>query len=321
MIKKEGEIVSHLLLTCVDLTENQMAYLENHFPEIDIVPIDLFDKSDSKKVTIIYGWSDKLPAIDTLTSLKWIQTFSAGVNYLPLEELAKRDVSVTTTSGIHGHQMTESILGMLFSYTRNIRESILKQEKCEWGIQHKGTDLVGKRVLIFGTGSIAQQLAKVLVAFDCEVFGINRSGRQVENFNQTFTYQEAQEMLHTMDIVINLMPGTTETYHYFNDCLFSAMKKGVIFINLGRGTSVDTNDLIHHVQTENIAFAALDVFEEEPLPKDSELWKLKNVLITPHISGATDQYNDRAFAVFSDNLTKFMNHDKLKNMVDMALGY
>lgn len=313
--------MTHFLLTCVDLTETQRSYLQTSFSINQVVPIEMFDIADSEKVTIIYGWSDTLPSLTHFSSLKWIQTLSAGVNYLPLEELSKRNIIVTTTSGIHGHQMTESVLGMLFSYTRNIRESILKQEKREWGIANKGTDLVDKRVLIFGTGNIAQQLAKTLQVFGCDVFGINRSGRQVDYFTQTFNYQEGQSKLNTMDIVINLMPGTTETYHYFNDCLFSNMKKGVIFINMGRGTSVNTSDLISYIKTEKIAFAALDVFEEEPLPKDSKLWGLKNVLITPHISGATDKYNDRAFTILTDNLIRFMQHEVLKNVVDLDLGY
>lgn len=309
------------LLTCVELKEEQKIYLQDNFPTIRVVSIDLLAVSDYEKVTIIYGWSDKLPSLTHFPFLKWIQTLSAGVNYLPLEELAKRDIMVTTTSGIHGHQMTESVLGMLFSYTRNIRESILKQEKHEWGIVNTGTDLVDKRVLIFGTGSIAQQLAKTLQVFGCDVFGINRSGRQVDHFTQTFNYQEGKSKLNTMDIVINLMPGTKETYHYFNDDLFSNMKDGVVFINMGRGTSVSTSDLISHIKTEKIGFVALDVFEEEPLPKDSELWNLQNVLITPHISGATDKYNDRAFTILTDNLIKFMNHEELKNVVDLNLGY
>lgn len=313
--------MSSFLLSCEPLTEHQMTFLKETFPTIQVELLESFDLNNCEKVTMIYGWSDKLPSLKYFSSLKWVQTLSAGVNYLPLEELAKRHIMVTTTSGIHGHQMTESVLGMLFSYTRNIREAILNQKKHEWGIVSKGTDLVDKRVLIFGTGSIAQQLAKTLQIFDCDVFGINRSGRQVEYFKQTFNYQEGQGKLNTMDIVINLMPGTTETYHYFNDELFSNMKDGVIFINMGRGTSVNTTDLISHVKTEKVAFAALDVFEEEPLAEESELWDLSNVLITPHISGATDKYNERAFEILKDNLMRDTKEQPLKNLVDLELGY
>lgn len=175
--------------------------------------------------------------------------------------------------------------------------------------------------MIFGTGNIARQLAKTLQVFDCDVFGINRNGRVVEGFTQTCSFEEGKEILRTVDIMINLMPGTPETYHFFNDGLFSNMTNGVIFINIGRGSSVDTRALIKHIKSEKIGFAALDVFEEEPLSKDSELWCLENVLITPHILGATDRYNERAFNVLMDNLSHFTHQEPLKNRVDLELGY
>lgn len=313
--------MTEVLLSCIDFTNEQEIRLKNQFPNIKIIMLDNLTEQNKQDITIIYGWSQTFFELDQFSSLKWIQTLSAGVNYLPIETLKNKNIIVTTTSGIHGHQMTESVLGMLFSYTRNIRESILKQEKREWGISSKGTDLVGKHVLIFGTGSIAQQLAKTLNVFGCNVFGINRSGRDVEEFTQTYTFEEGKKILDTMDIVINLMPGTAETDHYFADSLFSNMKDQVIFINMGRGSSVDTNSLIKYAKSGKIGFAALDVFEEEPLPKESELWGLKNVLITPHISGATDKYNERAFAILTQNILSFTKKQPLKNRVDLELGY
>ncbi|MGX4686569.1 NAD(P)-dependent oxidoreductase [Vagococcus sp. JNUCC 83] len=313
--------MSKMLLSCVPLSSSQITTVCEIAPTLNIVSLEDVTENDLQKVTVIYGWSDSLPDINSLPNLKWVQTLSAGVNYLPLDELNQRNIIVTTTSGIHGHQMTESVLGMLFSYTRNIRESILKQERSAWGIDTTGTDLVGKRVLIFGTGSIAQQLAKTLAVFDCEVFGVNRSGRNVEKFKETFDYSKAQILMGSMDIIINLMPGTAETYHYFNDTVFSLMKEGVIFINMGRGSSVDTVSLIKHLKKRQIAFAALDVFEEEPLPKNSELWKLENVLVTPHISGATDKYNERAFGIFEYNLEQYVSGNTMRNSVDLEQGY
>ncbi|RHH71482.1 MULTISPECIES: NAD(P)-dependent oxidoreductase [Vagococcus] len=139
------------------------------------------------------------------------------------------------------------------------------------GYNRKRNRLSWKKVMIFGTGNIARQLAKTLQVFDCDVFGINRSGRVVEGFTQTYSFEEGKEILRIVDIMINLMPGTPETYHFFNDGSFSNMTNGVIFINIGRGSSVDTRALIKHIKSEKIGFAALDVFEEEPLSKDSEL--------------------------------------------------
>ena len=125
-----------------------------------------------------------------------------------------------------------------------------------------------------------------------------------------------------MDIVINILPLTSQTHHFYNQALFDKMKDGVIFINVGRGPSVDTDALIAQCRSGKISFAALDVFEEEPLPQTNPLWELDNVLITPHISGNTDQYNQRMLTIFHENLHAFKTDGTLKrNLVNLALGY
>ncbi|MCS6723485.1 NAD(P)-binding domain-containing protein, partial [Proteus mirabilis] len=182
------------------------------------------------------------------------------------------------------------ILGMIFAHTRKIKESILAQEKSEWISPTQMSDLNQKKVMIVGTGHIGERLAEILKVFQTNITGVNRSGREVSHFDQIIKQDDLLNHISEMDIVVSLLPDTSETHYFFDKAVFSQMKKGVLFINAGRGGTVNTEDLITYCENETIGFAGLDVFEVEPLPKTSPLWKLDNVLITPHSSGATDQY-------------------------------
>ncbi len=308
------------IVVCEPLSEELSEELSHLASDYEITYL-LVKKEDIQDVEIIYGWSKELPKLEEMTSLKWIQSFSAGVNYFDLETLKDMGVILTSASGIHGHQMTESILGMLFSHTRKIKESILNQEKHKWGVEGLGTDLLGKSVLIFGTGNIGTQLAKVLDALGADVYGVNRSGLEVDYFKGIYTYKEINHILPKADIVVNLLPETPETINYFDNELFDSMKTGVMFINAGRGSAVKTETIIKQCQDEKLSFAGLDVFEEEPLPSDSPLWDLEQVLITPHISGPTDQYNNRLFEVFKQNIESYLNGEDMINVVNLDLGY
>lgn len=272
-------------------------------------------------VEIMYGW-DELLSPQILASLdnhvKWIQVQSAGIDHLPTEELKKQGILLTNGSGVHGHQMSESVLEMLFAYTRGIQSAVINQKNAEWIAPKNQTDLVGKKVMILGTGHIGERLAEVLSVFQTYLVGVNRSGRVVSHFDEMIQQEHLNEVLPEMDIVINLLPDSTETHYFFTEKRFNLMKKGAIFINVGRGGTVKTEDLVKACQNGPIAFAGLDVFEEEPLPKESPLWQLENCLITPHASGKTDRYFDRLLPIFQDNLVTYLQTGKLlKNEIKL----
>jgi phosphoglycerate dehydrogenase-like enzyme len=213
--------------------------------------------------------------------------------------------------------MSESILGMIFAHTRKIKESILAQEKSEWMSPTQMSDLNQKKVMIVGTGHIGERLAEILKVFQTNITGVNRSGREVPHFDQIIKQDDLLNHISEMDIVVSLLPDTSETHYFFDKSVFSQMKKGVLFINAGRGGTVNTEDLITYCENETIGFAGLDVFEVEPLPKTSPLWKLDNVLITPHSSGATDQYYNRLYPIFKKNLLHYLEtSDICQNKID-----
>lgn len=307
------------LLVTVPIEDSQVKELETIASNFEIIKLDEF-KGNIDDVEILYGWNqemgNKLLASDT-SSLKWVQANSAGVDHIDTNKIKEKNILLSNASGVHGNQMSESILGMIFAHTRKIKESILAQEKSEWISPTQMSDLNQKKVMIVGTGHIGERLAEILKVFQTNITGVNRSGREVPHFDQIIKQDDLLNHISEMDIVVSLLPDTSETHYFFDKSVFSQMKKGVLFINAGRGGTVNTEDLITYCENETIGFAGLDVFEVEPLPKTSPLWKLDNVLITPHSSGATDQYYNRLYPIFKKNLLHYLGtNDICQNKIN-----
>jgi len=275
-------------------------------------------------VEISVGWSKKygepLLASD---QLKWVQSISAGVDYLPLNDFSDRDILLSNGSGIHALSISEHIIGVLLGYYRGLHQSVKMQEQKIWGQDAIHYDqLAGKNLLVVGTGHIGQQLSKSIRSLGVNTYGINTTGHPVEGFTETYSIKNISKIVSEMDIVVGILPGTHETYHIFNSDIFEKMKKSAIFINVGRGDTVHTKELITALEEKYLAFAALDVFEEEPLPKESLLWDFENVLITPHISGLTVDFQNKFMKIFLANLKSYVADKKLSvNQVELKRGY
>lgn len=254
-------------------------------------------------------------------NLKWIQSFSAGVNTYPFKELKDRDIILTNTSGIHGPQITDQIIGVMLNFSRHILESIENKKKKDFNSNYNYEELKDKNLLIIGAGSIAKILARKAKAFDMKTTGIKRSVSKVDNFDDIKTMDNLTSALKEADYVVNLLPLTKETYKIIGKEEFDLMKESSIFINYGRGKSVDESALIEALRLEKIKGAALDVFEEEPLPEKSPLWEMDNVIITPHSGGFSFENELRAVKEIKDNIIRYKNNEKLKNRIDLDLQY
>lgn len=308
-----------VILVSVPVTVEELKNLKLKASKYEITRLEDF-KGSIDRVEIMYGWDETIGQkilLSSTSSLKWIQAHSSGVDHLDLETIKKRQIMLTNASGVHINQLSESILGMIFAHTRNLKEAAVNQEKSLWKKPTTGTDLFGKTIMIVGTGHIGERLAEILKVFHTKIIGVNRSGREVAGFDEMLKQEHITQCLKEVDIVIGLLPGTDETHYFFSNKLFEEMKEGVIFINVGRGSTVKTEDLIDHCQNGKIAFAGLDVFEIEPLPENSPLWKLDNVLITPHSSGISDQYYKRLYPIFMENLCSYIEHERVvKNKIN-----
>lgn len=275
-------------------------------------------------VEISVGWSKKFSE-QLLASdrLKWVQSISAGVDYLPLNDFSDREILLSNGSGIHALSISEHIIGVLLGYYRGLNQSVKNQEQKIWGQDAIHYDqLAGKNLLVVGTGHIGQQLSKSIRSLGVNTYGINTTGHPVEGFTETYSIKNLSKIVSEMDIVVGILPGTHETYHIFNSDIFEKMKKSAIFINVGRGDTVHTKELITALEEKHIVFAALDVFEKEPLPKESPLWDFENVLITPHISGLTVDFQNKFMKIFLANLKNYVANRELSvNQVELKRGY
>lgn len=276
-------------------------------------------------INIIYGWDKTGVAVsDTAANhLQWVQTYSAGVDYLPLEKFATQGVQVTNASGIHAAAIAQSILGYIFHFTRGIWAAEQRRPKQQW--QQSAPDLLvadETSVLIFGTGHIAVEAARLLKAMGVHVAGVNHSGHPAKYFDDTYAITDYAAGLAKADIIVNIMPGTPETTGYFNKEFFDQLTDKLLFINVGRGTAVVPSDLEAAIANGNVKYAALDVVSPEPMQKGNPLWTNDHILLTPHISGVMDHLDQRLFPIFFENLTQFVKDDTLvRNQVDVTRGY
>ncbi|GAA0359132.1 phosphoglycerate dehydrogenase [Alkalibacterium iburiense] len=312
------------ILSYYSFSKEQEKELKEIAPDYTFVS-SLSEADKLSDIEAIYGWNKEDGPIivqDDSSQLKWLQIDSAGVDYLDLETMQEKGIVLTNASGIHAHPIAESVIGMLLSYTRGIRHSIKMQDKAEWNTDTPMSELTDKTMLIVGTGQIGKQTGKLAKAFDMHTIGINRSGRDVEYMDEQYTQENLAEALPKADVVVNILPSTDETKDLFDYDLFEKMKDSAVYINVGRGTTVVTDDLIKALDNGQIAFAALDVVHEEPLPSDHPLYAREDVLLTPHISGDFDRYAERLYPIFKENLKAFVAGEDLpRNVVDYDSGY
>lgn len=310
-----------------ETTKEQLQTLKELAPGYKLIKGWEMDEKEIplKSVEIIYGWtgqrSEELLTDDKHT-LKWVQGKAAGVDFLDLEKLERNKILLTNGSGIHSIPIAESVFGMLLSYARGIQTAVKNQQTKTWEKVDKLMELHEKTIMIVGTGKIGVEIGRLAKAFNMKTIGVNRSGRDVDYMDLLIKQPELKEQVKQADIVVNILPHTDQTHYFFNEDIFSQMKEGTLFINVGRGPTVKTDDLIKALDNGKLAFAGLDVFETEPLPENSELWGREDVLITPHITGIAEHFKKRLFAIFEENLKAYLAGEDLpRNLIDYDQQY
>ncbi|WP_157945030.1 NAD(P)-dependent oxidoreductase [Apilactobacillus quenuiae] len=276
-------------------------------------------------IDILVGYNkkilDKILTSDN-AQLKWIQALSAGVDYYPLDQLKDKDIYLTTVSGIHAEPISETVIGMILGNYRDINEAARKRSWYQPSTMPKMIN--GKKAVVFGTGHIGGRTAELLDAFGSETIGVNHSGHPAKGFAQTVSMDDimTDNRVLNADIIINALPLSDSTFHYYNEKFFNALNNQPMFISIGRGPSTVTADLVNALYDQNLGAAALDVTDPEPLPDDSPLWKMDNVLITSHISGLHAEYMDESLAILDENMQAFNSYGKPnKNLVNLVAGY
>lgn len=314
--------MSKSILVIQDLLPEQLEELIEIARDYEIV--HSADEVEIEDIEIIFGWSDNLlPVIESdQCRVKWIQYPFAGVDILPLNLFAQKNIILTNGSGVHAHAVTETTIGLLLGMTRNIVTAAKNQAQSKWVNVDNLYELNNKTMLIVGAGKIGIQLGRVAQAFGMKTVGINRSGREIANMDEQYLQKDLPEVIGKADIIVNILPATKDTKHLFDNEMFSLMKNEAIFINVGRGETVVTADLLEALNSGKLLFAGLDVFEEEPLPENHPLWSHEKVLMTPHIAGRVENYPRWIYPIFKKNFVAFIQGNEMpENKVELAAGY
>lgn len=271
-------------------------------------------------VMVCFDPFDKID-LDLLPNLKWIQVLSAGINQVPIDKVLEKNIVLTNNRGGYSIPIAEWIVLKALEMIKNSKEFYSKQEKRIWKIDTSLLELYGKTIGFLGTGSIAQEAAKRLEAFGVNILGFNRTGRPANHFHQCFSIDKINEGISQCDFLVIAAPYTEETHHLVNEEVFSHMKDGTYLINIARGSIIHEEALIKNLKSGKIRKAALDVFEVEPLPEDSPLWDMDNVIISPHNSWGSEMTFRRRFEIAYKNMKRYINNEELINIVDLDRGY
>jgi phosphoglycerate dehydrogenase-like enzyme len=277
-----------------------------------------------ERVEVIFAWNFDRPrlrgVIPRAPNLRWIQSISAGVEDLAFPELGTHDAVLTNAAGIYDPGLAESVLGFLLAFSARIVEDA-RLRAGDWPSE-KIALVRGTTALIVGAGSIGTETGRLLRSVGLRVRGVARTARPADDVFESIVGPDGLKAeLAMADHVVNVLPITPATRRMFGSSEFAAMKPAAVFVNIGRGATVDEPALIHALERGVIAGAALDVFEEEPLPAENPLWRMPGVLVSPHRAGDHEGWEGDVVALFVDNLRRFVAGEPLRNVVDVELGY
>jgi D-2-hydroxyacid dehydrogenase (NADP+) len=300
-----------ILLTLTPELNNQYRdRLKAKFPALNVDLVDHHSKVGPyiADADILLTFAPRL-SDDVLragTNLKWVQALGTGVDNLIDRPVLRKDVIVTNVHGIHGPPVSEAAIGSMLALARNIPRAVRAQDKREWA-RFPAQLLHNKTVGIFGIGAIAEELAPKCKAFGMRVVGVSSSPRDVAGFDQMHSSADLAKAAGELDFLVLLTPLTDKTRNSVDAKVFAAMKPKSFLVNLARGGVVDEAALVEALRAKRLAGAALDVFNEEPLPTDHPFWEMDNVIITTHQGGFCDVYIDHALPTVETNMRCFLS--------------
>ena len=286
--------------------------LQERFPDVKMTLVD-----HHSKVAPHIGDADALvtftpmmtpKVLEQAPKLKWIQTLGTGVDNLIDQPTLRKDTIVTNVRGIHGPPVSEAALAAMLALARNLPGAVRGQNAREWR-RWPARLLHNKTVGIFGVGAIAETLAPMCKAFGMRVAGISSSPRDVPGFDVMHSRDDLIRVAGDLDFLVLLTPLTPETRNSIDAKVLAAMKPSAFLVNLARGGVVDEPALVEALREKRIAGAALDVFNQEPLPSDHPFWGMENVIITTHQGGFCDVYIDYALPTVETNMRAFLKGD------------
>jgi phosphoglycerate dehydrogenase-like enzyme len=307
------------------------ADLGKDFPQLQIVQRDSYDGVEEhlRDAEIIFTISLRPEQFAVARKLRWIHAPTAAVHQMLFAALLNSDVVLTNSTEVHGPVVAEHVMALILALAKKIPQAAVLQQKCVWGqetIWKEGPrprEIAGATLGLIGLGSIGRRVAHMASALGMRVMGVREhveKGRP-DGVEAVFAPSALDEVLKQSDYVVVAAPLIGPTQGLINRARLAAMKSEAYLINVGRGPQVDEDALAEALRSRRIAGAALDVFAREPLPADSPLWGLENLLITPHTAGLTEKLWHRHYEHFSDNLRRYLTGQPLLHVVNKQRGY
>lgn len=313
------------ILVVMDVTEEHKRNLASISSDVKIeyIPSDEVTVSDVKDAEIIVG-NINPSLLAECESLKLLQLNSAGTDGYTKEGNLPAGASLANATGAYGLAISEHMLASLLCLMKKLDMYRLNQKNREWKDEGPVTSVYGSKTLIVGFGDIGSEFGVRMNALGSSITAIRKNiDTKPEYVDAIYNMDSLYDCLKEADIVATCLPGTVQTMKVFDKKAFESMKDGAYFINVGRGTAVDTEALYNALKSGKLAGAALDVTDPEPLPEDHKLWELPNVLITPHVSGGyhLKETHNRIVGIAVRNIMHLIKGEEFENLVDMNTGY
>lgn len=313
------------IVTTHDLDEHLIDKIKSVGPGIDLIVApdrqaaeEVIDKADA-----LFGAKVTRESLRRAKRLKWIQTSSAGIERILFPELVESDIILTNARGMHAVTVAEHVMAFALAFARNLHVYLRNQTSRLWDRTPGLPGLSGKTMGILGLGGIGREVAKKAKVFNMRVVALKRDAIETPPtwVDELFYRDGIWRLLELSDYVAITLPLTKETEGLIGEEELGCMKKSAVLINVARGAIVDEAALVFALENGIIRGAALDVFSTEPLPPESKLYSLPNVILTPHVAGTFDGYMETATDLFCENLRRFLDGRPLLNVVSKDRGY
>jgi phosphoglycerate dehydrogenase-like enzyme len=309
------------------LSEGQLEQVQAAVPDMQVVVTRDRDEIERllDRIEIAAGGLPR-ELLPRAGNLRWLQQWGAGADWLmDCPEAANMPFTLTNASGVHAIPISEHILAMLLAFARGLPRAVREQERRRWTPHEEQMglfELANRTMVLIGVGAIGERTARIASGLEMRVLGVRRDPSiGAPGVEAMFGPEQLLSLLPQADFVVLTVPLTDETRDMIGEQELHAINPAAYLVNIGRGGTIQEEALIRALQEGRIAGVGLDVFETEPLPATSPLWDMDNVIITSHYAGLTPDYNERALAIFLDNLRRYRAGEALHNVVDKELGY
>ncbi|RXT02372.1 D-2-hydroxyacid dehydrogenase [Ammoniphilus sp. CFH 90114] len=279
------------------------------------------DRIREAEILFTYGKGMTVETFQRMPKLKWVQLSATGFDHMPKKYILDQGIWMTSVKGSHVEPIAEYAFSCMLYFTRRMDEFIQLQKQSRWDRTCFPSELSGKTLVILGTGHIGSEIARKAEVFSMKTVGLNRRGTAAPFFQETFPLDKLETVVGQADYLILALPLTEQTDQLIGDTELGWLKREAVVINLGRGELMEEEAARRALEAGRIRGLALDVFHQEPLPKESPLWGTPRLLLTPHMAAKTDRFLDRCLDIFLENYQRYIMGEKLRNLADYQQGY